>query len=188
MGRNNSLQHPRPLPHPAFLHLNPRVPDLLPAQQRVVQRHGTGANFLAGPVAPDEVLQREPKITRSLEHTTRLESPGDFAAATREEKPHLERVADDPVYDDAGPEPFTSAPGVVGVELWERQGGFDGECHGAQDIRVRDEQARRAHEQVQDQQRAGEVAQERPVRPRLSPLPEIIGPFARPGRDLKGQV
>lgn len=145
---------------------------LLPAQSVHARR----------PIAPNQVLRRKPQIATGLEDAAGLERPGHLAVAAREEKPHLEGIADDPVDNDAGAEAAAPFALPIGEQLGQRQRGFDSEGHHAEQIRVRDEPHRRRHEDMQHQQHAAKVRNKRPVRPCRPPLPEVVGPPRRRGR------
>lgn len=68
-------------------------------------------------IPPHDILQGQAQVTTCLEDTTGLESPGDFAGGAGKEEPHFERVANDPVDNDAGTEAFAAFALVVGPEL-----------------------------------------------------------------------
>lgn len=164
--RSHRLTH---LLHPKTIPLRRRTPQLL------LSTHSTNT---LGSIAPDQVLNGQPSITRSLENTTGLESPRHLALRARKEEPHLERIAHDPVCNNTGPEALASSPLPVGKQLRQRQRSLNRQRDRAEEIRIRNKQARGAQQQVQNQQDAGEVRDEAPVRARAAPLPEVVRPFA----------
>ena len=126
------------------------------------------------PVTPNQILRCEAQITACLEDTTCLESPRYFTTATSKEEPHLERITNNPVDNNAGSEAFAPASLVISQELRERERSLNSQRNHTQQIRVRDENACRRHDQVQHQQHAGKVGDECPIGSRRPPLPEVV--------------
>lgn len=192
----SSLSDPRPLPRLARdlnLHARAHVPKPhLLVHEAVLHRRGAhdrllGAAYreILGPIAPDPELQAEPQVAERLEDAADLEGDGDLARRGREEKPHLEGVADDPVHDDGDAEALAALALVIGEQLGQGERGFDGERHVPEQARVGQEDARRREQHVQHEQHERKVRQERPVRARGPPLPEVVRPRRARGLERK---
>jgi hypothetical protein len=181
---HRSLRSPRSLPSLSIAHLNTSCHTCLSQLLSIpsILRWDWASNlFLSSqsldtyrPVTPNQILRCEAQITACLEDTTCLESPRYFTTATSKEEPHLERITNNPVDNNAGSEAFAPASLVISQELRERERSLNSQRNHTQQIRVRDENACRRHDQVQHQQHAGKVGDECPIGSRRPPLPEVV--------------
>jgi len=115
---NPCLLLPDRRPHPT----RPPIPNAQP----------THLNMFLPPHFPrsipiNRILKPQKQITSHLENTAHLERPRDLARRSKEPK-HLHEVTSDPGCEDRETEAFAGARAVVGEDLGEREGCFDGEA------------------------------------------------------------
>lgn len=130
--------------------------------ERVGERAGVGVGrALSGGVSSEVIkLEAQVEIANALEDTTELERPGDGLCAV-EEVAHLHGITENPCRDDRDSEALARAGSVVGNDLRDREGSFDGESAVANEADVELRLSDRG--QVDDGQDSDEVSQRHPI-------------------------
>lgn len=96
--------------------------------------HGAASSPVGG-ASEHPVLEAQIQIAHTLEHTAKLEGPGNgFLAA--EEVAHLHGVTKDPRSENRHPETLARTGAVVGQDLRERESSLDSKTDGAQEADV----------------------------------------------------
>lgn len=130
--------------------------------ERGGERAGVGVGRgLSGGVSSEVIkLEAQVEVANALEDTTELERPGDGLCAV-EEVAHLHGITENPCRDDGDSEALARAGSVVGNDLRDREGSFDGESAVANEANIELRFSDRG--QVDDGQDSDEVSQRHPI-------------------------